>query len=61
MSKSVKTEEIIFDKRPSSREERAYSVSPSGHVHVNVREVLASPEAKNKLVNLARIVGASSK
>lgn len=54
-------EEVIFDKRPSSREERVYSVSASGHVHVNVSELFASPEARKKLVNLAKRVGASSK
>lgn len=60
MSKSASSESI-FNKRPSSREERAYSVSASGHVFVNVREVLASPAAKKKLVDIAKRVGAGSK
>jgi hypothetical protein len=50
----------IFGELPRTREERSFSVSSSGHVSVNLRQLFESEEARRKLSRVARQVHSQS-
>jgi hypothetical protein len=51
---------IVFAERPHTREEKSFSVSSSGHVSVNLRQLFESDEVRRKLSNVARQVHSQS-
>lgn len=48
--------EATFGKRPGNREEWTFSVSPSGHVVVDLGRLFASDEVRRKLTRVAHEV-----
>lgn len=53
--------DTVFGERPQTREEKSFSISPSGHVSVNLRQLFQSDEVRRKLTNVARQVHSQSK
>jgi hypothetical protein len=52
--------DTVFDGRPHTREEKSFSISPTGHVFVNLRQLFESDEVRRKLSNVARQVHSQS-